>query len=105
MVLVNQHCKPGVRSRAARRSVIEMIEPRVLLSTYFVSTSGSDGAAGTLHAPFRTIQHAANLARPGDTVLIRGGTYPETVTPARSGTPGAPITFAAYNGENVTIDG
>lgn len=91
--------------RTACRSVIETVEPRVLLSTYFVSTTGSDWAAGTLRAPFRTIQHAANLVRPGDTVLIRGGTYHETVTPARSGTPGAPITFAAYNGENVTIDG
>jgi len=91
--------------RSACQSVVETVEPRVLLSTYFVSTTGSDWARGTLNAPFRTIQHAANLVRPGDTVLIRGGTYHETVTPVRSGTQRAPITFAAYNGENVTIDG
>lgn len=102
----------GIRHRrstgtlhAACQSVVETIEPRVLLSTYFVSTTGSDFSAGTLNAPFQTIQRAANLARPGDTVLIRGGTYHEMVAPARSGTAGAPITFAAYNRENVTIDG
>ena len=35
---------------------------------------------------FRTIQRAANLARPGDTVFVRAGTYRETVRPANNGT-------------------
>ena len=96
------------RSRSGSNSGgvrIEHLEGRVLLSTYVVSTAGSDHNAGTLWAPFRTIQHAADLAAAGDTVLIRGGVYRETVSPANSGAPGAPITFAAYNGENVTVSG
>jgi hypothetical protein len=85
--------------------MIEAMEPRILLSTYFVSTAGTDSNAGTVGAPFGTIQHAANLVEPGDTVMIRGGTYRETVTPAHSGTASAPITFQAYAGEHVTISG
>ena len=90
--------------RAAARAV-EPLEPRVLMSSYFVSTSGADDDAGTLSAPFRTIQRAADVARAGDTVFIRGGTYRETVRPARSGTAAAPITFRPYEGESVTVSG
>ena len=83
----------------------EALEPRQLLSTIYVATSGSDSADGSLSNPFRTIQQAAQRAEPGDTVLVRGGTYRETVTPARSGTSSKPITYKPYNGERVTISG
>ncbi|MDB5300059.1 MAG: carbohydrate-binding cenc domain protein [Phycisphaerales bacterium] len=76
-----------------------------MLTAWYVSTTGSDGNSGTLAAPLATIQHAADLARAGDTVFIRGGVYHETVTPARSGAAGAPITFTSYNNEGVKIDG
>ena len=98
--------KGGAGSAGPRpRAAVERLEGRLLLSTYFVSTAGSDFSAGSLIAPFRTIQRAASLAQPGDTVLIRGGVYRETVAPAHSGTQNAPITFAAYNGENVIVSG
>lgn len=84
---------------------VEALEARDLLSTYYVATGGADGDPGTLAEPFRTIQHAAAVARPGDTVLVRAGTYRETVRPARSGTAAAPILFANYNGEQVTVSG
>jgi hypothetical protein len=74
-------------------------------TTYYIATTGSDQAAGTRAAPFRTIQHCATLAQPGDGCMIRAGTYRETVTPARSGTTDAHITFAAYQGECVTVNG
>jgi hypothetical protein len=74
-------------------------------TTYYVSTVGSDSNAGTLALPFRTIQKAVSLMRAGDTCLIRGGTYRETVTPASSGTAGAPIIFVAYPNERVIISG
>src|SRR5579884_2126337 len=87
-------------------SFCELLEGRVLLSrSWFVAPGGRDSSPGTLAAPFATIQRAASLAQPGDTVFIRGGTYHETVTPARPGSAAAPITFAAYHGEHVTLDG
>lgn len=74
-------------------------------ASYFVSPQGDDNAAGGNAAPFRTLQKAATIAQPGDTVLVRAGTYRETVTPPRSGLPGAPIVFAAAPGEKVVISG
>lgn len=71
----------------------------------YVSTAGSDSNPGSYSSPFLTIQHAASVAVPGQTVFIRGGTYREAVTPALSGTSPQPITYAAYSGEAVTISG
>lgn len=72
---------------------------------YHVSASGKDGNPGTLEQPFQTIGKAATIAAPGDTVLIRAGTYRETVTPQRSGKPGKPIVFRAYQKEQVIVSG
>ena len=96
---------PEPRPLPDSRSKLESLESRVLLSTYYVATSGSDTNTGSLDHPFRTIQRAANLVEPGDTVLIRGGTYRETVKPASSGTRAAPIVFKPYGDENVTVSG
>ena len=80
---------------------VEFLESRLLLSqTWFVAITGNDSAAGTLAQPFRTIQRAADVAGTGDTVLIRAGTYRETVHPAHSG-----VTFQNYNNENVVVSG
>jgi hypothetical protein len=74
--------------------------------TYYVSTSGSDANAGTLSAPWRTIQHAANTAVAGDTVEIEAGVYSEIVILPNSGTATAGyITFENYPGQTATIDG
>ncbi|CAN5596208.1 hypothetical protein BH09PLA1_BH09PLA1_10130 [soil metagenome] len=51
------------------------LEPRRLLSAYVVATTGSDSAAGTTDAPWRTLQHAADRVAPGDTVNVRAGNY------------------------------
>ena len=76
-------------------------------TTFYVdAASGSDSNNGTsLSTPYKTIQKAAGVAVAGDSVLIRGGTYRETVTPANGGTVTAPITYAPYGGETVTISG
>ncbi|MCL5959383.1 MAG: right-handed parallel beta-helix repeat-containing protein, partial [Chloroflexi bacterium] len=73
--------------------------------TLYVATTGHDADPGTLSQPWRTIQHAADAVQPGDTVFVRSGTYAESVTVARSGAQNNPITFSAYSGEAVTLDG
>jgi hypothetical protein len=74
--------------------------------TYYVSTTGDDNNAGTLSAPWRTIQKAANTVAAGDTVQVRAGTYKEIVTMKTSGnaTSGY-ITFQNYPGESPAVDG
>lgn len=72
----------------------------------FVSTAGSDQATGELATPLRTIQRAFELARAGDTIVLRDGVYREVVTlRGKSGTEGAPITLVAYRGERPVISG
>jgi hypothetical protein len=74
--------------------------------TFFVAPGGNDANRGSKAAPWRTIQHAANLAKAGDTVEVRQGIYNELVIPPASGnaTQGF-ITFMSYPGETATIDG
>ena len=74
--------------------------------TYYVSTGGNDTNAGTLAAPWRTIQHAANTVKAGDTVQVEGGTYNEIVTMKTSGNATAGyITFTNYAGQTAILDG
>ena len=80
---------------------------------YYVAPTGSDSAAGTMAAPFATLQKGINTAAAGDTVWIRGGTYKIT-TPAssaagvnfnKSGTSDANrIKYWAYPGEVPVFD-
>jgi parallel beta-helix repeat protein len=72
---------------------------------YYVSTSGSDSNPGTMNQPWRTVRKAANTLRAGDTLYIRAGTYRERVVPKYSGKPGKYITYTAYPGDTVIIDG
>ena len=52
------------------------------MTIHHVAATGDDIAAGTESAPFRTINHAAQVALPGDTVLVHEGVYREWVKPA-----------------------
>jgi hypothetical protein len=79
--------------------------PTASATDYYVATTGSDNAAGTAAAPFRTVRKAAGLTAPGDTVFIRGGNYTEAVSLTTSGTSSAWITFSAYPGELPIFDG
>jgi hypothetical protein len=72
---------------------------------FFVAPGGSDNNPGTREAPFATIRKAAEALQPGDTCVLRAGTYRETVRPAHSGEAGKPIKFVAAQGENVVITG
>lgn len=66
--------------------------------------AASDENEGTVTKPFKTINAAAQVATPSTRVLIHGGTYRETVQPARGGLgPEKMISYEAYNGEEVII--
>jgi Right handed beta helix region/F5/8 type C domain/Protein of unknown function (DUF1565) len=84
----------------------------------FVALTGSDANPGTETRPWRSIQRALELAKPGEQILVRGGTYagsaagPDrgdgtgpSVYASPQGAPGAPITLQPYPGEQVTIAG
>ncbi len=73
-------------------------------TTYFVSEAkGDDSRSGTIAqdpaTPWKTIQRAADAMAPGDTCVIRAGTYRETVTPKTG------QSFRNYEGERVVVSG
>jgi len=74
-------------------------------SVFYVSTAGNDSNPGTETAPWRTVQHAADTARAGSTVKVRGGIYEELVNINASGNASDGfITFRSYPGETAILD-
>ncbi|WNM31730.1 right-handed parallel beta-helix repeat-containing protein [Streptomyces sp. Li-HN-5-11] len=86
---------------------------------YYVSPTGSDSAAGTQSAPWKTIAHAQSVVQAGDTVYFRGGTYAynradagcrsqtdrvDAITLNKSGSSGSLINYLAYPGEKPVFD-
>lgn len=69
-------------------------------STFYVSTNGTNSASGSETEPWAEIQYALNHAASGDTVVVRGGMYPERVAFPMSG-----ISLAAAEGEFAVLDG
>ncbi|MFN6518302.1 MAG: right-handed parallel beta-helix repeat-containing protein [Nostoc sp. CreGUA01] len=85
----------------------QLISTKTAGKTYYVSGTGNDKNNGlATSSPFRTIQKAANLTKPGDTVLIMNGVYTnasskgEVVSITRSGAANAWIRFKAYPGHS-----
>jgi hypothetical protein len=79
-------------------------------TTYYVAGTGADNNDGLTPATaFRTLQKAADLTNPGDTVLVMDGTYTsswpggDALDLKRSGTPDAWITFKAAPGQHPLI--
>src|SRR6266496_4183335 len=46
-----------------------------LAITFYVATNGNDNNPGTAVAPWFTLQHAVETVAPGDTIIVRAGTY------------------------------
>jgi parallel beta-helix repeat protein len=75
---------------------------------HYVSSNGDDGEENKLapkNKPWKTIQHAVDMAQAGDVIYIRSGQYDESVKIFNvKGNESAPITFQAYPGETVIIN-
>lgn len=70
-------------------------------ATYYVDPNGNDAASGTATAPFKTIQHGGDIAKPGDTILINAGDYAGASWYGKRGTVDAPIVFKANGAANI----
>ena len=60
---------------------------------YHVSANAPREGNGTKERPFRRISDAANIALPGDEVLVYPGVYREQVSPRNGGTEENRITY------------
>jgi parallel beta-helix repeat protein len=85
-----------------------VIGPAAQAAEYFVDRahpSARDAGPGTADAPWQSLGKAASALQPGDTATIASGIYREQVSPGRSGTPNAPITYRAAPGARVVVSG
>jgi parallel beta-helix repeat protein len=91
-------------SEAAVSPDYEPLEPQGTGNIYYVSGTGDDGNTGrSTTQAFRTLQRAADLTQPGDTVFAMNGVYTSpanttTLDIRTSGTPGNWIRYRAYPG-------
>lgn len=75
-------------------------------ATYYVSNTGEDSRDGlSREKAWKSVNHAAALAKPGDTILIAGGTYQEIVRVRTTGEKDRPITYRCAPGEKVIFNG
>ncbi|MEO1449917.1 MAG: right-handed parallel beta-helix repeat-containing protein, partial [Bacteroidota bacterium] len=72
----------------------------VSATTYYVSPTGDDTQAGTETAPFKTIDHAAEVMQSGDSCIIFSGVYREQVRAEVDD-----IVFMAADGNEVIVSG
>jgi parallel beta-helix repeat protein len=101
--IVDRHAAYAAGSRAADSAGA----PAIGAASYAIpagavsgSTTGSDSAPGSAAGPVRTIARALALAPAGGTVVLRGGTYHETVTISSK-----KVTIQSYPREAVWLDG
>jgi hypothetical protein len=71
-------------------------------ATFYVASAGSDSNPGSSALPWATLQHAANVATVGDTVIVRAGVYAGAKF-FRSGLSTAPITRFSFNEQFITL--
>jgi hypothetical protein len=97
-----------VARRGQRASVPSDPAPAVTLAstacTHYVSTRGSDAAAGTAAAPWRTITRLVDAWQPGWVGCITGD-FAEDVSIRRGGTATAKVTLRSVPGTRASVRG
>ena len=104
MVRTNQHLPLLQRTLLALLGVLAF-SSAAHAATFYVSLGGNDAAEGTAAAPWRTLQHAVDTMKPGDSVLVGSGTYRQRIEVRRGGTAESPITISALPGARVVVSG
>jgi parallel beta-helix repeat protein len=87
----------ALRSGRPRPLRFESLETRLALTAWYVSPLGDNAQDGSALAPWKTLQKAAAVVLPGDTVNVAAGNY-AGFDLRRSGVSSAPITFRAQPG-------
>ena len=107
-----QSSPPDVNLQASQEGsgAFARLEPQATGTTYYVSGAGDDANTGlSPKEAFRSLQRAADLTNPGDTVLAMNGTYTRdgvntvVLQISRSGEPDKYIQYRAFPGQTPRI--
>lgn len=74
-------------------------------ATYYCSPRGSDANSGSEASSWATFAFAMKQLKPGDTLVIKDGTYYQSLDITASGTQTRPVTIRAANDGKAVIDG
>jgi len=89
---------------ATQKFVIDVVK-----AVAYIVDQAAPGAAdtnpGTEQMPFKTVQHAADVAGPGDIVYVMEGRYDERIKVKTGGTEGKPVAFVAMPRRSVIVGG
>jgi alpha-N-arabinofuranosidase len=78
----------------------------VWATDFHVARDGKDSNTGSEASPFYSIQHAADIAQPGDVITVHQGVYRERINPPRGGeSDSRRITYQSFPGDKVEIKG
>ena len=72
---------------------------------YYLAPDGNDEGPGNRENPWRSIARANAALGPGDRAVFLPGVYAGSISPARSGEPGKPVTYLAEKPGSVRIEG
>jgi pectate disaccharide-lyase len=104
---------PGAvaRSRAAAPAASPTTRPAVVglgvqRADIYVAPNGSDKNDGTMGKPLATVDKAAEVVRPGQTIALRGGVYDVSseISLSVNGTADKRITLSNYRDERPVLD-
>ncbi len=94
-------------NESGQSEVLTVVTNSTASKIYYMAppTQGNDTNNGSLNYPFATFTKAFSVMSFGDTLIVKDGTYNQSIAPTLSGTAGNPITIKAENDGGVTLDG
>ena len=72
---------------------------------YYVNADAFRSGDGTQERPFKRINDAAQIAVPGDEIVVQPGVYREHVIPRNAGTAEKPIVYRSAEPRKAVITG
>jgi len=104
MILQIQGLRAEEQQTAEYTRIAHLLRP--CTHVYYVSPDGDDSNPGTRERPLGSVQAAVDAAGPGDSIVVRSGTYRvrNGICLAKPGTAGMPITLRAWPGDSPVLD-
>ncbi|MCF6148006.1 MAG: hypothetical protein E3K37_05050 [Candidatus Kuenenia sp.] len=85
--------------------IIDNTNKMTFAKVYYMASNGSDKNEGYVDSPWATFAYAIKKLQPGDTLILKDGTYYQPLVVNVSGTEISPITIKAQNDGKTIIDG
>jgi hypothetical protein len=107
-MVTRKHVVLIARCLLACAGVLAGMAGRLGAATYVVDQAApgtADTNPGTEEKPFRTVQHAANTVKPGDTVHVLAGKYDERIKVKVGGRDGQRVAFVAMPRRSAMVGG